>query len=547
MATLEFYKENYLERWVTLRPNRIAFLNELYNSGIIDYGEYANIILTMPMPLSEDEQATVILGPAELVPGGPPEPTEAERARLWEETMWEPSKQVRAEITETLWEKQRGTFANAFHEVLVSLWRWIIDKMKEVIDLIVNAVKPVLESAWEFAKAKLEEAGRGVYDYSMKMFEGHVPMTPEAAPGMASRLYLYAMGAGTAAHGVATVTELLHPLRQIGLHQTAAMIGEYSGFGRITGATIGPLMSRVLGQAMTYNVQQRFRPKIPDAYQLIEFRSKREIDKSEFDEAMGYHGFSRKWIDIIERWQWKDPRMFEIIRLADIGLQQGDPPSSEMPWLRRFGVTGDRLKDWWLWRKFMRAGYEDVDIPVMVRFIHRREVSFALTYVRTAVRRNYRWGFMDDEDLDKWLDRLQLPEQAKQWISDAGELDRDYFYKQDLVTYYKTAYRNDVINDDQFLISLLSIGLPARESDIIVRTERIKKKPSPVSPVAKAAEKATAELQKKYITLYITQFRKDLINDSRLLESLMAIGLERDLAEVTVSLEAAKKGVLLPA
>jgi len=372
-------------------------------------------------------------------------------------------------------------------------------------------------------------------------------MRPEDAPALALKLYLFAMGAGTAAHGAATITELAHPLKRIGLHQTAAMIGDFAGFGRICGATMGPLVNRVLGQLMTYNVQTRFRPMIPRENLLIEFRSKREIDKAQFDEAMGYQGFSKEWCDIIERWQWKDPRMFEIIRLADIGLDQGPPPAEELPWLRRFGVTGAKLKDWWLYRKFMRAGYEDVDLPVMVRFIHRREVAFALTYVRTAIRRNYRWGWLTDEELDKWMERLQLPEQAKTWIRYAGQLDREHFYRSDLVTYYKTSYRNDVIDDDELLVSLLAMGLPAREATIIARTERIKKSPKPAKPVATAAQKAAADIQKKYITLYLTQYRKDLISDELLEESLLAIGLTAELAEVTVEIEAAKKGVLLPA
>jgi len=183
----------------------------------------------------------------------------------------------------------------------------------------------------------------------------------------------------------------------------------------------------------------------------------------------------------------------------------------------------------------------------MVRFIHRREVAFALTYVRTAIRRNYRWGYLTDEELSKWMERLQLPDQAKTWIRYAGQLDREYFYRQDLVTYYKTAYRNDVIDEDELLVSLLAMGLPAREATIINRTERIKKTPSPARPVDTPVQKAAAEIQKKYITLYLTQYRKDLISDELLEESLLAIGLTPELAEVTVSIEAAKKGTLLPA
>lgn len=455
-------------------------------------------------------------------------------------------KELRIMVGDALFEKQKGYFATAFKEVLVSLWRWTIERLRDLIELVVGVLKPALQQAWDLAKSKFEDVGRTVYDGAFKLFEGHSPIRPEDAPALAVKLYLFAMGAGMAAHGAATVTELLHPLKRVGLHQTAALIGDFAGFGRITGATIGPLVNRVLGQAMTYAVQDRYRPMIPRESLLIELRSKREIDKPTFDKAMGYQGFDKDWIDVIERWQWKDPRMFELMRVADIGIDQGPPPASEMWWFTKFGVTGDKLKDWWLYRKLMRAGYEDVDLPVLVRTIHRREISFAMTYVRTAIRRNYRYGYLDDKGLDEWIDKLGLPDEARVWIRWAGQLDIEYFYRRDLVTYYKLAYRNDVIGDDELIVSLTAMGLPARNVMMIVRTERVRKAPKISRPVEKAVTKATSDIQKKTIALYLEQFRKDLISAEQLLESLLAIGLDPEMAEISVDLELAKKG-LLPA
>lgn len=453
---------------------------------------------------------------------------------------------TKAQISDAIFETQKGYFATAVREVLVSLWQWMVEKLKDLIDLVIGTLRPALEAAWEFARSKFEEYGRTLYDGAMKLFEGHSPITPEDAPALALKLYLFAMGAGMAAHGTAAVTELLHPLKRVGLHQTAAAIGDFAGFGRISAATMGTLVNRVLAQSMTYACQDRYRPVIPREQLLIEFRSKREIDRDEFGKAMAYQGFSDYWTNIIERWQWKDPRMFEIIRFADIGLEQGPPPSEELPWLQRFGVTGSRLKDWWLWRKFMRAGYEDCDIPVMVRFIHRREVSFALTYVRTAIRRNYRWGYLSDEELDKWMDRLQLPDQAKEWIFWAGELDREYFYRQDLQNYYVTAFRNDLIDSDELLVSLLAMNLPPREASLLMRTEKIRKKPKAQAAVPAAEKAAATKIQSSYISLYREQYKKGLIDEQLYLESLLAIGLDPELAEVTVELDATKRVPALP-
>jgi hypothetical protein len=543
---LEYYKNRYPFHWLELEENPMMFVRELYKVGLMGYDDYARIYKELPTPVITDAERAAIIGVPLFDPAVEAQIEQIAKARDV------PVEQIREEFTrrgsigDALFDKVKEWFRVAYREVLVSLWRFMIDKLKELIDLVVGYLKPILQDAWEMAKAKLSEEGRKVFDGLMRIYEGHSNITPEDAPALAGKMYLFAMAAGTAAHGVSTAFELLHPLKRLGLHQTAAMIGDFAGFSRISGATIGPLVSRVLGTAMTYAVQNRYRPRIPDERLLIEFRSKREIDKAEFDKAMGYQGYSKAWTDVIERWQWKDPRMFEIIRLADVGLEQGPPPSSEMPWLRRFGVTGKRLKDWWLYRKFMRAGYEDVDLDVMVNFIHRREVAFALTYVRTAIRRNYRWGYLSDEELDSWMGRLNLPEQAKQWIRWAGDLDREYFYRQDLVGYYKAAFRNDVIDDDELLVSLLSMGLPPREASITVRTEKVKRQPKVRAAREKASEKAASDIQKKYVTLYLEQFRKGLIHEGRLLEALLAIGIRDELAEVTVQLESAKKAPVPP-
>jgi len=461
----------------------------------------------------------------------------------WEEPGYVPmfEKDVRETIGDVLFDKIREWFRLAYQEVLVSLWRWMLEKLKDLIDLVVGTLKPILSDAWEFASAKFEEYGRSLYDGTLKVFEGHSPVKPEDAPVMAMQLYLFAMGMGMAAHGTAALTELLHPLKTVGLHQTAAAIGDFAGFGRISAATMGPLVNRVLAQAMTYAVQSRYRPVIPDDRLLVELRSKREIDKGTFDKAMAYQGFDDDWIDLIERWQWKDPRTLEIARLADVGIEQGPPPAEELEWFRKFGITGNKLKDWWLYRKFMRAGYEDCDLDVLVRFIHRKEVSFALTYVRTAIRRNYRWGYLTDEELEKWMERLNLPEQAKEWIFWAGELDREYFYRQDLQNYYITAFRQDVIGADELLVSLLAMNLPAREASLLVRTEKIRKRPKTSVAVPKEQEQMTAKLQSTYIQLYREQFKKGFIDEALYLESLLSLGLDPELASVTVELDATKR------
>ena len=433
--------------------------------------------------------------------------------------------EYRKEIGDALFDKISEWFRIAYHEVLVSLWKWLIDKLKDLIKLVVDFLTPLLKTAWEGAKEVLTESALMIYEKGEAFFEGHSPVTPEDAPAIAYKLYAMAWGAGMLAHGISTITELAHPLKRMGLHHTAAMIGDYAQFGRIAGATIGPLITRVLGQAMTYNVQDKYRPRIPDERMLQIMAVKPDITPEQFRSGMGYAGYSDEWIDAVERTMYHEPRYFELKMMSE------DEAASED----------------WLFTKSRRAGFTETDSKIMVSsYLKTATRTQRLDYYRQGFYL-YKEGFIDKEGFESMLDELELRPEAKLFCTKAAELAYLNDYIRDMVGYYVDSYIKDLISEDELLVSLVSLGITSERAWLIAAKAKVRKTPKPARPTTKAAEKAVADIQKKYITLYVTQYRKGLITDSRLRESLLSIGLTPDLAEVTVSLEAAKKGLLLPA
>lgn len=433
--------------------------------------------------------------------------------------------EYRREIGDALFDKMSEWFRMAYHEVLVSLWKWMIEKIKELIDLVMGVLKPILEDAWDFAKAQLEEQGRLVHEYVKRMFEGHSPITPEDAPVLAGKLYAFAMGAGMVAHGIATVTELAHPLKRVGLHQTAAMIGDFAGFGRICGATMGPLVNKVLGQLMTYHVQDRFRPLLPNDMQLQIMAVKPDITIEQFRRGMAYMGYSDEWIDAIQKTMYHEPRYFELKMMSE----------------------DEAASDEWLRLKSRRAGFTEKDTDVMVRsYVKQAARMQRVDYYRQGFYM-YKEGYITVDRFNELVGELELRPEALLFARRGAELAYLNDYIKDMMSLYIDSFLKDIIDDDELLVSLLSLGMAPQRVWLVVAKARVRKRPKPAKPTTKAAEKAASDIQKKYITLYLQQYRKDLITDARLLESLLAIGMTEDLAEVTVSLEAAKKGLLLPA
>lgn len=426
---------------------------------------------------------------------------------------------VRKELMQVI----RDYLRAAYHETLVSLWQWMLEKLRELIDLVTGFLKPILQEAWELAKSKFEDVGRTLYDGILKAFEGHSPLRPEEAPALALRLYLFAMGMGMAAHGAATVTELLHPLKQVGLHQTAAILGDFGGFSRISGATIGVLENRILGQAMTYCVQDRFRPMQPDERLLQIMAVKPDITIEQFRKGMAYLGYSDPWIDAVQRTMYHEPRYFELKMMSE------DQAASED----------------WLFTKSRRAGFTEADSRIMVSsYLKTATRTQRLDYYRQGFYL-YKEGYIDKEAYSKILDELEIRPEAKSFCMRAAELAYLNDYIKDMLSYYIDSFMKDIIDDEELLVSLVGLGITSERAWLLTAKAKVRKKPKPSKPVTKAAESATAKMQSEYITLYVTQYRKDLIDETELLESLLSIGLANDLAEVTVAIEAAKKGLHL--
>lgn len=558
MPVQDYLPERDIE-WDEAGHERLAFFMLLRDRGMIDQDTFAyemdQIFPAMPTEevvygprpslreLAEEAESAGVsvqeviswygltpeeygLAPAILDITVPP-PSQAEmaeeaKARGLSVEQVESEYELRGELYESMMKKERGYLANAFYEVLKSLWQWTLKQLKALIDLVVGTLKPVLEKAWEFARSKLEDTGRVIYDGVAKLFEGHSPITPEDAPAMALKLYLFAMGMGMAAHGTATVTELLHPLKRVGLHQTAAAIGDFASFGRIAGATIGPLMTRVLGQSMTYAVQKKYQPLIPDEKLLQIMAVKPDITMDEFRNAIRYHGYSEEWIDAIQRTMFREPRYFELKMMAEDEAATKD----------------------WLFLKSRRGGYTEDDSKIYVSsFIKAATRAQRVDYYRQAFYQ-YKEGYITEARFDEMLAELELRPEAHHFAKLAADLAYLTDTTRDMIRHYTDSYLKDVIDDDELLVSLVGLGVVPKRAWLMTAQAKIRKQPKPTRKVAAPVKKALSDIQKKYITLYATQYRKELITQERYLESLLAIGLEPDLAEVTVAIEAAKKGIL---
>ncbi|MBA7518430.1 hypothetical protein ES705_10500 [subsurface metagenome] len=469
--------------------------------------------------------------------------------KIWEEIkeIWDDPIKWALEQAGYLWEHMKALGATLWDAIVptIELARlWIGDKISYLAPQITEYLRDVLFWIWEhikeayyFVKEQIApavwDATSGAvgwlkdqfthliglaYDEITGYAKTFAPMTPGKAPELAGIMFASAAGFGALAHGIALGVEMVPNLKYMGVHYLSGFLGSMAGFGAVTAATMGVIAALAVRLPFTYYMNRILRPTIPDEKLLIEFRSKREFGFPEFKQYMSYHGFPDEWIAKIDSWLWKDPRLFEILYCADVTV----PPKE------------------WLVRKFERAGYEDIDIDVLCKVVERRTTQSPRTYYTTSLRRNFRHGFLTEGELVEGIKALEMAPEAIDWIKRTGELDNIYEVNSDWVTTYKTAYRNDLITEDELRASLSAMGLPKESVTAIIELEWVRKQPRVLAAERKEIETQWREIQAEYSRVYIESFRRGLSTEDQLAAYLAAIGINDKVAMATARHEAIK-------
>lgn len=386
---------------------------------------------------------------------------------------------------------------------------------------IVPAVYEATSGAFGYLKDEFTNLIGLAYNEVMEKATSIVPVTPERSAGIAAGMFGAAVGFGTLAHSMALAVEAVPNLKYMGVHYLSAFASRMGSFGTISSATMGVIAALAIKEPFTYYMNSILRPTIPDEKLLIEFRAKREFNYEQFKGYMKYHGYTDEWIAFTDSWLWKDPRLFEILYCADVTV----PPTE------------------WLQRKFERAGYEDIDISTLIKVVERRTTRSPRTYYTTSLRRNFRHGFLTEEELVEGIRALEMAEDAIDWIKRTGELDNIYEVNQDWVTAFKTSYRNDMITREEMEASLSAIGLPSDRVEGISELEYVRKQPRILEAERKEIETQWREVQSKYSKVYIESFRRGLITEVQLVSYLVAIGIRQRVAAMIARHEVIK---LLP-
>jgi len=409
--------------------------------------------------------------------------------------------------------------------------------LTEVSRVLAAGPPPELQAAADRFTASLEAGLSAIQDVML----GQGQVTPELAPELAVRAFLTASSIGFGAHILATAIELAHPLRYIGLHYLSGFLGQMGSFNTVAYAAMGVMVREAVANPMAYNIRSRTRPTIPTAGDLQAMRRKHNLTAAEFGANMAYQGYTDFWIQRMEEYLPADPRLMEIVRIADTCLPSGSPPADALPLLERLGITTREAPDWWLEMKLALAGYNWIDIPQLKEVIKKRLVQSEYNRLIATSSVAFRRGYMGRTQYEAELAAAnQIPDMIAIRVH-AEEISALVDDIADLEAMYIDSFKKDMITQDECLVALVNCGITRRKAEVLVNRAAVAKVPKPTRPAATEEEKALKELQTKYSELYRRQYEGDLITDGQYYDSLVAIGLEPRLATVTVQIAVTKK------
>jgi len=399
-----------------------------------------------------------------------------------------------------------------------------------------NGITGWLSGAWSWAlgiiKGPVLDAASGALGWlgdrfgdlgnaAIGLITGHLhsfsPVVIDEVPNKTTNLL---KRIGISAAGLVAMTlggELLHPLKQLGLGRVAAMLWNFTRYDTIMDAYVRPISQGTIGIPMRWYINDYLRPWRPATGDLLQLRKRNFIDDASFRQGMAWQGYPDDWIEAFARltetiptegtlgtmyakkeiseaklresldkwgfaseWQdvftrhlWMDPRLGEIIRISQISPPNPDPDPEASAWLAERGYTPEDPADWWYLYKLAKAGYEPVDVRVLVGVAKMGVVRREQTMFFEAARRLRRDGFIDDRRYEELIAEAWRAKSPVEFRRAATQLDVEYDRKESLLQITRRAYSRGAIAAGEALQLLGRLGMDGTAAAIQLLEEKV--------------------------------------------------------------------------
>ena len=451
-----------------------------------------------------------------------------------------------------------------FHDEIVDPWtdwlNWVVDRIHETISTWWESVKLWLSSLWQslvtWFRSDVVDAIQGGLGWIIDRLRGiitdfiggvfnegarHSPIGPDDTPAIFGRLLALGLAGVGAVSLLQVGISLLHPTHNMGLGHISAIIFEFTQYRLVCGIFVGAMLGALLRTPAEYYFNRMFRPTIPTWAELQGMARKHELSRDQFNEAMAYHGFSKDWIEHIWHYMWADPRLYDILRLADVATPEGPPEGAELiERLINMGIDPSS-PDWWLQMKFMLGGYEDVDIRALVEVVHKRETLEERGRLVTQIRHMFIEGYWDQDTAADALMRAGLRSDQVSYTLLGDSYAAQNSVLDDRVGTATERFRKGQTTLSEYEGELSTYIINPQRVGALLALESARKLTKPKPVVVTPPEPLYLQpAGKARVDAAIVLFRARMMSEANLRAALLREEMPGELVEATLSLESAR-------
>jgi hypothetical protein len=402
-----------------------------------------------------------------------------------------------------------------FMKMGTATFGFLIEKTGNMLSDIMSAVFKVSDAMSPAFTPLIDTVINQVEERASSLGE----VTPNGAFPLARKFIEEAFRNGLKARLISILLEKAgDQVKNLGIQQIAGLVGDLSGFSQLAEAVHGTQLKAAVARPAEYQINAQVRSKLLNESQLIEGAIERKISLEEQRQIFRYHGYTEHHIDIIQAYQWRDPRLREIILLASDA-----------------SVDDDDVRHW-----LAEAGYEDRDIeriaPVVIQQSNRQHRQ-ALT---SEVMANLQEGFLSDEDAEAQFTRLSYSEEAIRLLMDTGRFRFRREVIQEHITELESMFNLEQIAEPEFRLALAGLGVRQQKVDAIVGKAVSKFSGRVSQQEQKDVDANVREYQRASLATLKAQFQAGLIPAETFYSNLVAVGFVPQIATEIVSLEQIK-------
>ena len=346
----------------------------------------------------------------------------------------------------------------------------------------------------------------GVFD----QFEAMGPVSPVSGAGMGQSIGKLASFTVAGLAGMTLASEMLSPLKHIGMGHIAAIVYDLINYKTLTAAFMGVLAMVYITTPLRYYYNRAARPLIPNEMELRTLYADQQITKDEYADNMAWHGYPDKWINNMAGIAYRPLSAFLLSSLVAAGVM-ADKDIDEMVRLSGYGPdTGAVIKE----------------------YVTRSKTTAAKALSSSTAMSAYKVGLDDETAFRDNLATLGYDQAESDRLIISANMEYSYNYRSDLLNFYIDAYHRRDIEEPELRSDLATLGVMPDKIDLIVLAQSIKRLKAAAAPVNPAI---TIELE-----TIREQRTRQLITADQEISAIVALNYELDYATAIAAQDTVK-------